>query len=158
MNKQGSSAGQSLVELSLSFLALLLLLGGAVDLGRAFFGFVAIRDAAQEGASYAALKPGLITNTATIKTDFDGSAGYDTKLKDRIRNSSDKPLNLNDIQNILIDASQDCVKKSVTVSVTYRFRTIMPLMSVFVDKDKGYVPIPAIVVQTMLSTSCTNVK
>jgi Flp pilus assembly protein TadG len=45
--------GQSLVELAMSLILLLTLLAGLVDFGRAFFTYIALRDAAQEGASYA---------------------------------------------------------------------------------------------------------
>ncbi len=49
--------GQSMVELALSFVILLVLLAGTVDLGRAFFTWLQMRDAAQEGASYASVCP-----------------------------------------------------------------------------------------------------
>lgn len=47
--------GQSLMEFSLSLVVLLVLLAGVVDLGRAFFTYITLRDAAQEGASYASV-------------------------------------------------------------------------------------------------------
>lgn len=56
--KQKNEKGQSMVELALSFTVLLFLLMGVVDLGRAFFAFSAMRDAAQEGAVYGSLFPG----------------------------------------------------------------------------------------------------
>lgn len=49
--------GQSLVELAVSLVILLILLAGIVDLGRISFYFIAMRDAAQEGASYASVYP-----------------------------------------------------------------------------------------------------
>jgi hypothetical protein len=49
--------GQSLVELAIVLPVLLLLLGGAIDLGRAFFARVAIENAAKEGALYGATDP-----------------------------------------------------------------------------------------------------
>jgi hypothetical protein len=49
--------GQSMVELALSITILLILLAGTVDLGRAFFTWQQMRDAAQEGASYASICP-----------------------------------------------------------------------------------------------------
>jgi Flp pilus assembly protein TadG len=47
--------GQSLIELAVSILVLLILLAGILDLGRAFFQYLALHDAAQEGAVYAAI-------------------------------------------------------------------------------------------------------
>lgn len=44
--------GQSLVELALSLMVILMLLMGAVDFGIALFAYVSMRDAAQDGALY----------------------------------------------------------------------------------------------------------
>lgn len=49
--------GQGLVEFALSITILLLLMMGTVDLGRAFVVWLAIHDAAAEGALYAAVNP-----------------------------------------------------------------------------------------------------
>lgn len=44
--------GQSLAELAISLTFLLILVGGIIDLGRMFFTYITLRDAAQEGAAY----------------------------------------------------------------------------------------------------------
>lgn len=49
--------GQGLVELAITLPILLLLLGGALDLGRAFFARIAIENAAKEGAFFGATAP-----------------------------------------------------------------------------------------------------
>jgi hypothetical protein len=49
--------GQSMVELALTFTILMTLLAGTIDFGRAFFTWLALRDAAQEGASYGSIYP-----------------------------------------------------------------------------------------------------
>jgi Flp pilus assembly protein TadG len=49
--------GQGLVELSLLLPILLVVALGAVDLGRVYFAYVAVVNAAREGAFYAALNP-----------------------------------------------------------------------------------------------------
>ena len=49
--------GQSMVELALTISILMVLLAGTIDLGRAFFTWQALRDAAQEGASYGSIYP-----------------------------------------------------------------------------------------------------
>ncbi len=49
--------GQSLVELAVVLPILLLLLGGAIDLGRAFFARVAIANATKEGVLFGATRP-----------------------------------------------------------------------------------------------------
>ncbi len=50
--------GQSLVELALILLFLMLLVAGIADLGRMIFTYLTMRDAAQEGAVYGAIYPG----------------------------------------------------------------------------------------------------
>jgi len=57
-------SGQSLVEFSLILLLLLMLVAGVVDLGRLAFTVIDLRDAAQEGLSYAIIDP---TNCAEIE-------------------------------------------------------------------------------------------
>lgn len=49
--------GQSLIELALSLVVLLILLAGVVDFGRIAFYYIAMRDSAQEGASYGSIFP-----------------------------------------------------------------------------------------------------
>ncbi len=61
---QNTEQGQSLVEFAISLVIILLLLAGVVDLGRAFFAYIIVRDAAQEGAVYGSIHandPGLET-------------------------------------------------------------------------------------------------
>ena len=68
MNKDqiqsNQESGQSLVEMAVALVILLLLVGGVVDLGRAFFSTMTLRDAVQEGALYGSIDP---TNTTAIK-------------------------------------------------------------------------------------------
>ena len=52
-----SERGQSLVELAISLLVILMLLLGAFDFGVALFSYVTMRDAAQDGALYGSIEP-----------------------------------------------------------------------------------------------------
>jgi hypothetical protein len=52
-----SERGQSLVELSISMVIMLLLLFGLLDLGRAYFIFIAMEDSAGEAAVFLSLYP-----------------------------------------------------------------------------------------------------
>ncbi len=72
-----SERGQSLVELSISLLIVLWLLAGTVEFGIAFFQFIQLRDAAQEGALYGSLHPDESSN-----------------IELRVRNASNKPIDL----------------------------------------------------------------
>lgn len=59
-----SEAGQNLIETAIVMPLLLLLLAGALDLGRAFNAYIVLTNAAREGARYGTLYP---TDTANIK-------------------------------------------------------------------------------------------
>ena len=88
---KSSESGQSFTELALSIVFILILLAGIVDLGRMMFVYVALRDAAQEGAAYASFCP----------ADTPG-------IQARARASSTAPVNLFDSTNIAIIISPDC--------------------------------------------------
>lgn len=72
--------GQSLVELAISMLIMLILVAGVVDVGRILFYYIAMRDSAQEGALYGSAYPthcnqiedrarsSLVDNTGVIVT------------------------------------------------------------------------------------------
>lgn len=49
--------GQSMVELAFILMFLLILLSGIIDIGRMMYEYLSMRDAAQEGAGYAAVYP-----------------------------------------------------------------------------------------------------
>src|SRR5512139_2107314 len=89
MKKQKSERGQSLVELSISLLILLYLLSGAVEFGLAFFQFVQLRDAAQEGALYGSMSPGPNPGTGNWQN-----------LEDRVRGASTSPIYLPDTSKV----------------------------------------------------------
>jgi Flp pilus assembly protein TadG len=52
-----TSQGQSLVEAALVLPVILMMMLGLLDFGRAYYTVVALRDAADEGAVYAAMNP-----------------------------------------------------------------------------------------------------
>ncbi len=108
--------GQSLVELAISLTVILLLLSGAVSFGMALFSYVAIRDAAQEGALYGSFNPYADTGVGSpvvgdgdgqfTYTDSNGNGHYDlgepaepvnlAGIRERVRASSTSPVNLAD--------------------------------------------------------------
>jgi hypothetical protein len=73
LQKKKRERGQSLVEFAVSVVILLLLLSGIVDLGRIFFQYISMRDAAQEGATYGIICPydidGIKGRTSALLSD-----------------------------------------------------------------------------------------
>jgi hypothetical protein len=100
--------GQSLVELALFLIILLWLLAGAVDFGIAYFTYVVMRDAAQEGALYGSINPsGDIVDRAISST------------------------NTISITDVTVSSTGDCPGDELTVTVTYPYRITMPLTTIF---------------------------
>jgi Flp pilus assembly protein TadG len=71
--KSKADRGQSLTEFAVGVTLLLILLAGVLDLGRAYFTLLSLRDAAQEGALYGSLAP---TDTAAIRARVRTSSGW----------------------------------------------------------------------------------
>ena len=132
-----------MVELALTLLIILTLLAGAVDLGSAFFSYVAIRDAAQEGALYGSLYP----------TDTNG-------IYYRVRQSSSAPVNLSDISIVTVPPPSTpqgaCRPLSgsnpITVTVRYNYELSMPFIGAILGTDK--IPLSASVTDTILNPKC----
>ena len=61
---QKKEKGQSLVEMAISVILLLLILAGIVDLGRAAYTMMALQDAAEEGVVYGVAFPNKCTEIA----------------------------------------------------------------------------------------------
>lgn len=140
--KLKSERGQSLVELAISLLILLYLLSGAVEFGIAFFQYVQLRDAAQEGALYGSMNP---TDTAGIEA--------------RVRAASSSPIDLtvddvDDGVTVAIDyedPSNQCEGHGIIVTVTHNHEVFMPFMPQIIGDT---VELEATVTDTILSPLC----
>ncbi|MGB9591127.1 MAG: TadE/TadG family type IV pilus assembly protein [Candidatus Kryptoniota bacterium] len=130
---RASQHGQSLLEFAVGAVILLLLLAGIVDLGRAFFVFIALRDAAQEGAVYGSVCPQDVN--AIIQ---------------HVKSSSNSPVDLANDPNVVIrckfvttGGERDCggtvpdPGNLIKIRVTYQnFPLIMPFMSTIAGSQK----------------------
>jgi len=133
--------GQSLAEMAMMMSFLLILLVGVVDLGRGFFVYLALRDAAQEGALFGSTDP---TNVTDIET--------------RVRNSSSLLENIsvdphaNTTVVVTIDGSA-CTGGGITVRVTYEnFPITMPFLGSIIGSQT--VPISTAITDTILNPAC----
>lgn len=138
--------GQSLVELAISILILVYLLAGAVEFGLAFFQYVQLRDAAQEGALYGSMNPpDSATDTASI-----------TAIQNRARAASDRPIDLIADPSITVDVvvtdGQYCEGGSLQVTVSYDHQIFMPFIPEFIGGN--IIPLDATVTDTILSPVC----
>src|SRR5512139_671091 len=121
--------GQSLVEFAISLTVILLLLTGAVDLGSAFFSYVSLRDAAQEGALYGSARPIIDTNN-NGKYDV-GEPLNTAAIVNRVRSASSTPVDLSDITNVnvgVFPTDPPCAGGAILVTVSYNYKITMPLI------------------------------
>ena len=127
MKNNSHESGQSLVELALMLVFILVLLAGVVDLGRMMFEYLSMRDAAQEGAGYAAVFPSycaeinnrvmnnLPDNTYGVIIQIDGTSCETAWAVDKT----------------LTTPTHGCEGNDILVTVTHNFGVTMPLLSAF---------------------------
>jgi Flp pilus assembly protein TadG len=135
MKIKRSERGQSLVELAISLVVLLYLLSGAVEFGIAFFQFVQLRDAAQEGALYGSMNPDATTNIVA-----------------RIQNASNSPIDLTTITPVISYSGAHCEGNAITVSLTYNHQIFMPFIPQILNTNT--LPLTATVTDTILQPVC----
>lgn len=127
--------GQSMVELSLMMVMLLIILSGVLDLGRGFFSYIAIQNAAGEGALYAAINPRCPhANSATMCSN-PNNVDYRAKYE-----SPNGGLVSPDLMTVAVEYADGTSQYSeanttegspITVRVQYRFRIVGPFSPVF---------------------------
>lgn len=130
--------GQSLVELAISIVMLVYLLAGTVEFGLAFFQYVQLRDAAQEGALFGSMNP---HKTAEIEA--------------RARNASTSPINLLDTTAVSVTQTiigSACEGNGIQVTVSFNHRIFMPFIPQFIGSST--IPLNATVTDTILSPIC----
>ncbi|MEJ5224750.1 MAG: TadE/TadG family type IV pilus assembly protein [Anaerolineales bacterium] len=143
--------GQSLVELALGFTFILILLAGAINFGEAFFIWIALREATQEGAVYAARHPAAIN---------------DTEIRNRVRAAVQTEIpsfNINRLDtNIERSTSPICPGNAITVSARYRFSILVPFVSTAVaivlptENGTPYIDVRASTTNTVLISDDTG--
>jgi hypothetical protein len=128
MGIMGRGRGQSLVEFALAATVLLILLTGVLDLGRMYMAWVAIQDAAGEGALYAAMSPRCISAANGPDCQTPNNA-YDRTFI-AIRSTPGTPLDPDRVMVVITpdDPGQICFGTPITVSTRYSFTMITPVM------------------------------
>jgi hypothetical protein len=128
-----------MAEVAISFTMLIFILSATVDIGRAFFAYIAIRDASQEGAAYGSLYP----------SDVAG-------IEAHVRASSADPFDLNDIStvnvNVFYPDGTFCAGNGILVVVTYDLNFFMPLITLLVPS--GNILLTANMLDTIIYPPC----
>lgn len=139
-NQPKIERGQSMVELALAISVLMILLAGTIDLGHAFYVWLAMRDAAQEGASYGSIKP------------MD-SSGILKRIQDNYTQVITDPSAIVSVS--VTYAGAKCLSNNpstITVVVNYQnFPITMPLLGFFIGDS---IPIHATINDSIIAPKC----
>ncbi len=120
-----SEKGQSLVELALIIVFVLIILAGLVDLGRMMYEYLTMRDAAQEGAGYAAIYPNYCDETVNRVMQNLPDENYAVLVS--VNGIGCKSAATSDEVSLV----NGCSGKEVIVALDHDFTVTMPLISVF---------------------------
>lgn len=120
--------GQSLVEMSLIMVFLVVLVMGVLDIGRAYFTYLALKDATAEGAYYGSAFP-----QCTTENGYDGTQGACVLVNTiPYRTRFSAPTGgLVDWSNAAIHVTLPASVtdgEALTVSVTYRYQLLTPFI------------------------------
>ena len=133
---QINQKGQSLTELAITLTILLTLMAGVLDIGRAYYTFLALRDAAAEGAAYGSFDP---TNT--------------TEIENRVRRESPGGMISWDSADITVNIiGQACRGGGVEVTAQIDYTLLTPFIGAIAGSQT--LPLEATVVNTILSPAC----
>jgi len=123
--KNNSQVGQSLVEFSLMAVLLIVLLAGVMDLGRAYFTYLALKDAAAEGAYYGQAHPTWIDGSLSGVSDDDPD-----NILYRIKHSAPQGglVDWTDAAITVEVVNPPVPGKTLTVTVSYPYTLITPFI------------------------------
>jgi Flp pilus assembly protein TadG len=137
--------GQSLVELAISLMVILMLLLGAVEFSLALFQYVTIRDAAQEGALYGSINPtddtGIRQRVAAAASDVVTLDPTDTSQIEVTRNNG-----------LSCEGLTGGVPNAIIVAVNFQHPITFPLVGPMIGSNE--INLRASVTNTILSPSC----
>lgn len=131
MTRKQPETGQSLLEFAIILPVLLIIAAGVLDVGRLYFSYVAVTDAASEGAAYAAAHP---TNESYIVA--------------RARDASNITANESMVEFFCPTCPSVSSGDPVTVTVTYSFTLATPIVEAFVPG--GVIPLRAVATEAIL--------
>ncbi len=116
MKRTRKEKGQSLVEIALVLPILLFILAGILDLGRLYYVYVAVSDAAAEGGTYAAIYPEESKRGEVVERAQTASGG----------------LVQIDADMVEVDCPTIAAGAPITVTVGYSFTVATPFINAMV--------------------------
>lgn len=122
-SNQQLERGQSLVELAIGMVVLMFIIAGLIDLGRAYYIYVALEDSAGEGATYLSINP-------KCRTAADGAECADPNNAEfRARNAGGAELKWDNVKLTINRPKVYGVGEPISVQAQYTFPLITPIIS-----------------------------
>ena len=142
MRYERKEKGQSLVEMALILPVLLIILAGVLDLGRLYYAYVIITDAAAEGVAYAAANP------PADPGDFNES---DTaEIYARVQDTGGGLVQGTGSVEIVCPTCPGVASgDSITVTVSYDFPVMTPFFNILASD--GVLPLNAVATGVILA-------
>lgn len=126
-------AGQGIVELALGITVLMMLVMGIADLGRAYFTFVALGNAAGEGAAYGSFYPSCPFAYSGASCADPDNVDYRTRHESQQGFIDTSQITAVDIQ--LSDPVYPSLGDTITVTVQYNYDWLTPFFSSFTGQS-----------------------
>lgn len=147
LRQKDGQSGQSLVEMAIMLVVLVTLLGGVLDLGRAYYVYLSLQDAAGEGAVYGSIFPdrlGLTPETGCTE-DFVNNCNDPNNVIYRSQNESPSGGMIDwsgtevsvylrgwsNTDGTIPDPSITAAGQTITVIMSYEYEVITPVIEVF---------------------------
>lgn len=149
-----SEKGQSLMELGLMMVFILILLAGVVDLGRMMYEYLTMRDAIQEGAGYGTIYPGYCNEIAARVKDNLPDGNYTVAVT--VDGLSCSAAYSADAAAALAYQlpSHACSGKILTITLDHSFEVTMPMLGTFVDPEGDGVPMHVVIDDRIVRPEC----
>ena len=134
--RRHASRGQSLVEFALVIPIMLLLLAGAIDLGRLFYAYVAVENAAKEGALFGARSP-LCDDASSAGCASPNNVVWHVQNEaTNIGGQFATTVACRTPGGVLVQPINDCLDGyTYQVTVSYPFRLITPILGSVVNQN-----------------------
>ena len=144
-------SGQALVETALIFVIVMLLLAGLVEFGWAYFRYLALQDAAAEGAAYGMMFPRRWDDT---DVPADCQSADPNNITYRVQNESESAIL--DWSSARVDIAAPFITPGnpLTVTVAFDHQLLTPLLTDWIGD--GSITLRATAVQTIVAPSTTE--
>lgn len=148
LDKRRTESGQAIAEAGIVFILVLMLIGGLIEFGWAYFHYLALQDAAGEGAAY-----GIMYSTWWHGDDTDPDTDHyspdPNNITYRVQNESRGGIIDWSTVTVTVDAPHTTPGNHITVTARYEHELVTPLLSPLIPD--GSITLRATAVQRILA-------